>query len=707
MKIKAKMTLGFSVSLAILLLLMGVITIYQVRTIMNQNIKSLSTEIAKSKTEAVSRYIEGIKREMKTESERNIMQTMNKTKIIEDLKKQISSRKDTYDIFFIADKNGDYLTTLDQSGNIKDRSYYKEIIEEKKDYAVSDAVLSKATGKPMFVLAYAIKDSTGNTIGLLGNNITLDVISNIATSVDITKGSYGWISDSTGLIFAHPSENVRMKMNLTEAEKVGVNLSKDSASKIISSQSGEEIAVEPDKTKVMILYSKIADTNNWTYGINIPEKEVYQSVNKLLTIITILILLILLAVIGVSIYMSDMISKPIMHVIKYASKMADGDFSITMPDNYLKKDDEIGILAHSFNTLINNMQEIIGEIRKASQNLAASSTEMSAQMENISENAVSQLTMKNNLEEKFKDMNSGMTSIMDNIRNQAAGLQEVSSSIVEISSTSNEVAKNADITMTVSENTVQEAKIGGESVKRTLEGIAKIEVLVKDTEEKVLKLSSSSEEIGDIVQTIAEIAGQTNLLALNAAIEAAHAGELGKGFAVVADEIKELAERSQDATKQIDKLIKGIQQEVNIVLTATKSSYLEVKESSTLSKEAENNLKNIIVNIEKTNREVGNISKSMEEQAKAIEEISNVITNVAEDSSKIEGKATEQVEELEFANGSLEEISSVIEITTAATEETAAVSHELAILAETLDGLINKFQINERFESTAVKEIRR
>jgi methyl-accepting chemotaxis protein len=167
-------------------------------------------------------------------------------------------------------------------------------------------------------------------------------------------------------------------------------------------------------------------------------------------------------------------------------------------------------------------------------------------------------------------MKDKMYDILNVVKNQVAGIEQISSSIMEMSQTSNVVAKNAEHTMKMSEKTVKEAQIGGESVKRTLEGILKLETAVKETEKKVIKLDKSSEEIGDIVKTIEEIAGQTNLLALNAAIEAAHAGEAGKGFAVVADEIRKLAEQSNTQGKAINASLQNLEESISGVSDSTK-----------------------------------------------------------------------------------------------------------------------------------------
>lgn len=523
------------------------------------------------------------------------------------------------------------------------------------------------------------------------------------------KEGYFWIDNSEYILQVLPPTPEKEGMNRAELKDVN---NKYFVKELVDG------AVKDGETYVEYLFRKLGDENTypklghtkyykewkWVVGTGIYIDDIDKKVNEEKvkignriknSIVMSLIFFVVLyfAAIIVIYVISSKITGQISVLLEKFEQGAEGDLTVQV--NVTGKD-EIAKLSEAFNRFIQNIKSMVKEIESSSYTVASSSNELSAQMRSIADGAVEQIEKKAVLDENFITMSQSMNEIMDNIKNQVAGLEEVSSSMAEIAQTSNHVAKNAEITMKMSANAVNEAKIGGESVKKTLEGISRIEELVKNTEEKVKKLSVSSDEIGDIVKTIDEIAGQTNLLALNAAIEAAHAGESGKGFAVVADEIKELAERSQDATKQIEKLIVGIQKEVNLVIEATKDSYEEVRKSNYLSMDAEKNLFNIIENIEKTNMEVGNISKAMEEQATAVDEISSVIHNVAEGSSNIEFKAVDQIEILKKAEKALRDISDIIETTTAATEESASVSMELANLADSLDKLIKTFVLEEK-----------
>ena len=123
-------------------------------------------------------------------------------------------------------------------------------------------------------------------------------------------------------------------------------------------------------------------------------------------------------------------------------------------------------------------------------------------------------------------------------------------------------------------------------MRRNIEGMDRIRETIQETSKRIKRLGESSQEIGDIVELINDIAEQTNILALNAAIQAAMAGEAGRGFAVVADEVQRLAERSSNATKQIEALVKTIQTDTNEAVISMEQSTAGVVNGARLAEES-------------------------------------------------------------------------------------------------------------------------
>jgi methyl-accepting chemotaxis protein len=218
----------------------------------------------------------------------------------------------------------------------------------------------------------------------------------------------------------------------------------------------------------------------------------------------------------------------------------------------------------------------------------------------------------------------------------AAGAQEQSSQTVEIATAVEEMTKtifettrNADNASQTAKKAGDLAKEGGKVVKETIEGMYRIEEVVKKSAQTVQALGNSSDQIGEIVQVINDIADQTNLLALNAAIEAARAGEQGRGFAVVADEVRKLAERTTKATKEIAGMIKQIQKDTGEAVTSMELGTSEVEKGKLLTEKAGNSLNEIINGSEEVVDIINMVASASQEQSAAAEQISKNIEAIS------------------------------------------------------------------------------
>jgi twitching motility protein PilJ len=237
----------------------------------------------------------------------------------------------------------------------------------------------------------------------------------------------------------------------------------------------------------------------------------------------------------------------------------------------------------------------------------------------------------------------------DQIIGASEAIQDMNSAIELMSSDAKESVE-------VAQRSVEIATKGAASVRNTIEGMDGIREQIQETSKRIKRLGESSQEIGDIVELIDDISDQTNILALNAAMQAAMAGEAGRGFAVVADEVQRLAERSSNATKQIDALVKTIQSDTNEAVTSMEASTAGVVNGAKLAENAGESLK----------------------------EIETVSNYIAEMTGKISDSAMEQSEEARKVS----EIMSVIqEITTQTSEGTAQTAISIGALADMADEL--------------------
>lgn len=232
---------------------------------------------------------------------------------------------------------------------------------------------------------------------------------------------------------------------------------------------------------------------------------------------------------------------------------------------------------------------------------------------------------------------------------QADEIASASSSITQISESMSMVSKNASDSADVARNSVNIAHRGGETVRKTISGMESIREQIQETSKRIKRLGESSQEIGDIVNLITEISDQTNILALNAAIQASMAGEAGRGFAVVADEVQRLAERTGDATKQIEALVKTIQTDTNEAISSMEQSTSNVVEGANLAEDAGNALDKIEKVSTNLAQRILQISNSTQKHAKDsvnITEIMNEIQHITLKTSEGSAETSEAIGEL-------------------------------------------------------------
>ncbi len=218
-------------------------------------------------------------------------------------------------------------------------------------------------------------------------------------------------------------------------------------------------------------------------------------------------------------------------------------------------------------------------------------------------------------------------------------ISAASESIAAMAASIEEVSGNAERSADVARHSVDVAHKGGEAVRRTIDGMNTIRETIQETSKRIKRLGESSQEIGNIVELINDIAEQTNILALNASIQASMAGEAGRGFAVVADEVQRLAERSTNATKQIEVLVRTIQSDTNEAVVSMERSTTDVVGGALLAENAGAALDEIEQVSNQIASLVQNISSSARQQATAASDITRR-TKVLRDISAQTGRAT-------------------------------------------------------------------
>jgi methyl-accepting chemotaxis protein len=307
----------------------------------------------------------------------------------------------------------------------------------------------------------------------------------------------------------------------------------------------------------------------------------------------------------------------------------------------------------------------------------------------------------NDLRAVIESVRGGAAETARSVEAQAAAVDQMTRSIRSASRASADVQGLGAAAGEAATN-------GAETVRQTVDGMARIKNAVEGAAVKVTELGAKGEQIGAIVETIDDIAEQTNLLALNAAIEAARAGEQGKGFAVVADEVRKLAERSSRATKEIAALIGEVQAGTEHAVKAMQIGAREVESGAMLAEKSGSALDEIASAVASSNAAVTRIVKAMDdmqESSSGLVSASDAIAAIAEEtnaaaasmsgSAEQVARAVESIAAISEENSaSAEEVSAATEEMSAQAEEVVASASMLTDMASQLEDLAGRFTID-------------
>ena len=298
----------------------------------------------------------------------------------------------------------------------------------------------------------------------------------------------------------------------------------------------------------------------------------------------------------------------ILRLLDELGDLADGDLTVQATVT----EDFTGAIADSINYSIDQLRSLVQTINNSAVQVASAAQETQSTAMHLAEAS----------------------------EHQAQEIAGASAAVNEMAVSIDQVSANAAESAAVAERAVAIANKGAEVVQATIHGMDTIREQIQETSKRIKRLGESSQEIGDIVSLINDIADQTNILALNAAIQASMAGEAGRGFAVVADEVQRLAERSAAATKQIETLVKTIQTDTNEAVISMEATTAEVVKGARLAQDAGVALEEI-ENVSKTLADlIQNISNAARQQAASAGHISNTMNVIQEITSQTSAGTT-------------------------------------------------------------------
>lgn len=374
----------------------------------------------------------------------------------------------------------------------------------------------------------------------------------------------------------------------------------------------------------------------WVLGTGVYIDDIQAEFRSTTVKSTIIRLIIILAMTILIVGIIRSITQPLRDVADALKNIASGDGDLTQTIDY-RGNDEVGELSQSFNTFTDKLRAIINELQQTADVLQQSSGELDA----------------------------ASRDSLDNSERQMQETELIATSMNEVTYSVQEVAKNAEQAAAEVQVANQQAEAGQQSIHNSLAQTDQLSATIGEAVEVMEALAAESTQIGTVLEVINSIAEQTNLLALNAAIEAARAGEQGRGFAVVADEVRLLAQRTQQSTEEVQRMIDSLQKNsqaaVHVIQQSNETSAKTVEQANI------------------ANASLGQI-------AQALTALSDVNASIAS-STLQQSQVTEEI------NQNINRVADLAGTSTAAAQQASASSHELGQLAQRLGSILAQFKV--------------
>ena len=642
MKLRTKIQISFSITMAILLIIIGMVTqklnTATVNTLTDNSIATSATLASNHISQQLEDYL-------------NVVSLVGTSEILSDNTVSIKEKSafldkyvETYGFTSANLLNKDGISLIDGT-DFSDRSYVISALEGNAN--VSDVTLSKYTNTYGVSVAAPVYNTASKIDGVVYFRLDIDFMLDVIKNISISDNSYAYLVDKKGNIIVHPNNSLILNFNLTEQQGSMAAFARE----IAENKSGDGTYTYNNKT-IVCGFGFVDHTNDWTIVIAAPETDFTCYSDRVNNITLVLdVIAIMIAVIFAAI-LASFISKPIDRVKKALVAVAQGDFSVQIPNVHRK--DEVGVLQNTAALLLDTLSNIIGETNQIMGSIAhydLSISDMHHYQGEFDKLADSINSIKHMLSSLIVEVQKSVYAVENGSHEIAQATSALSEGAVSQSSSIQTLAGDFDDVVTRIDNNSEHEELINQKLTTLDQNIHTANGQMESLMTAVNSIETMSADIQKIVGTIESIAFQTNILSLNASVEAARAGEMGRGFAVVAEEVRSLAVKCRDASKKTSDLV-----------NACVRSITNAKEYA-----------------DTTFDSLSGIVADSSEIAAAFQNIANDTMEQAHKSKRIQDEVNN--------------ISDVVQTNTATAEETAASTTLLSDQARHLKELIRKFKI--------------
>ncbi|MEF9950960.1 MAG: methyl-accepting chemotaxis protein [Clostridium sp.] len=681
--IKVRLVLVISITTFISVLVLGMLTISQVRSNIKSQVINGKIEEVKGINSSINLFFESLTNDCsmitnkstqsltnltitkyldKTGQNEKVLMTPEASQGVENqiytqFQEYMTSHPYVTDVF-LGTNDGGYVQaakgSVPNNYDPRKRPWYKkgELALDKP--VITEAYLWDGANAINVSVVKGIKGPNNQVLGVQAMDVRLDVLTDLVSKIKIGDSGYIVLTQNDGTILSHTKDS---SLNFKNIKDINIDINKI--------KSEEYIGYEIDGNDYVALNYESKETG-WNYTLFILESEMFAGLNKTILAIGVLSTILMILAIVAAYIVASRISKPILLVSSLLDKTAKLDLTIDRKYDVLKlREDEIGVISRAVFNLRNEFRKIVEQLRSGSSTVLSYSDGLLNESEDASE-AIKAIS--SNVEELATGATDQAKRAEDGNERLISFSESIDGAIVD----TNEIKAQSHSMRDVNQKSV-------ESLNYLLDKFNQSSVSFGEIKNNISELSQRSTSIENIVNTIESIAQQTNLLALNAAIEAARAGDAGRGFAVVADEVRKLSEETEMSTKEICKFVEEIQQEINRAKNSVgygERIQGEVKDAVINTKEDVESINSVInyINsrLETLSREINSVGKHKEEVMINIDEISTIAQESA---------------------ASIEEVSANVIIQSNVVSELTKTSMSLKSVVDSMEGTVRRFKL--------------